>query len=851
MAQEFSSEVKQKLLAALQKTIRDLEAEEGSTDAPEPMNSNVVSMRHAPNNRREQYVDPYANSASEYEPEYALEYETGTERHEAPAQEDPSQFRRLAKQVRSLEFSHDREPEPAPEKPRYVSTPSRAEKSAHNTAKASQKTEIPWADETEPPLDILFPQAKNETLAQSRQQRTPVATAETDEWREPPAQPAKSSKSNQAAYLTPPPKRKDISSASGVTRFVSPFSDATSLSASDSDESLSTVSAKPPLKSLTKPSKPMASHHAPRYQSADDADFMARYGTQDVITAEDLVANEAAYQQSRRVRPGQNTTGAAYESEFTGEEASPEELKAYADFVAQRLTAWEDASETKSDSSRSSRDDSRDSSDFEVARNLISNVSNHFEPEPPRASTYSQEPGAGFHRLTSDTKVFEREEYAQYGFDFDNQFDDGGADSGDRPTGVYPFNTRYESPELNDDSALQQAIERLEIELDEVQGLFETEPDMGAILYPSVNSVGPALGEETPELYQAMANFDYSSIYEDTHSEPDYHESEESIPFVYQSRSEIIDSEVRPETPGAHQASMQRADMNFGKQNLPLPSVSEPEEFDLYDEGKPQARTTDPLHQSASNLDTVGDNLLAEHKNQSNPSKKIDAKSKFDATLSLVRGDRRALTPETLPHDVAPEDVLVQGVKLKDIRSMGGSMADLSGYKDLSKAPLAVGEHKKEGGAAATAAMLASSGLGGFEHHQAPSLSNETFSNDLGPEVDSDFNGNFQTLIRLINELPEGVTKQTGAQIIRLTMESMGIFMEDVLSDAQAAQSEMLDAVRANIKKIEEYKTIIRKLETDIKYYQGKANELSEIIDLFILSNSSTKMPNVDEFPTR
>ena len=39
----------------------------------------------------------------------------------------------------------------------------------------------------------------------------------------------------------------------------------------------------------------------------------------------------------------------------------------------------------------------------------------------------------------------------------------------------------------------------------------------------------------------------------------------------------------------------------------------------------------------------------------------------------------------------------------------------------------------------------------------------------------------------------------------------------------------------------------LRKLESDIKYYQGKANELSEIIDLFILSNTSPKVPNVDE----
>ena len=103
-----------------------------------------------------------------------------------------------------------------------------------------------------------------------------------------------------------------------------------------------------------------------------------------------------------------------------------------------------------------------------------------------------------------------------------------------------------------------------------------------------------------------------------------------------------------------------------------------------------------------------------------------------------------------------------------------------------------------------------------------------------------------KTLVQLVNDLPEGVTKQTGAQIIRLTMEAMGISMETVLSDAQSAQSQLLDAVRSNIKKIEEYKTVIRKLESEIRFHQGKANELSEIIDLFILSNTSPNMPNMD-----
>lgn len=175
-------------------------------------------------------------------------------------------------------------------------------------------------------------------------------------------------------------------------------------------------------------------------------------------------------------------------------------------------------------------------------------------------------------------------------------------------------------------------------------------------------------------------------------------------------------------------------------------------------------------------------------------------------------------------------------------RMSGGSMADLSAYKDLSKAPVSFGEEESS-----LSSIVPDSG---FERGGLHAISaTQHFVQEVSAhEVDTEFSGNVKTLIRLVNELPEGVTKQTGAQIIRLTMEAMGISMENVLSEAQSAQSEMLDAVRANIKKIEEYKTVIRKLETDIKYYQGKANELSEIIDLFILSNTSgQKVPFPDD----
>jgi hypothetical protein len=241
------------------------------------------------------------------------------------------------------------------------------------------------------------------------------------------------------------------------------------------------------------------------------------------------------------------------------------------------------------------------------------------------------------------------------------------------------------------------------------------------------------------------------------------------------------------------------------------------------------SQSSERLHRELQQMGDSGKGFYSE----------ADKKTGFDDTLSM-RGVA-APTEQGRLTDVPSSPSQNQDVTLESVIS-GGSMADLSGYKDLSKAPISFGDDDMP-----TSTLSSDVGFERAHHFSAPQqhfVSTEQPSQD----VDTEFSGNVKTLIRLVNELPEGVTKQTGAQIIRLTMEAMGISMEDVLSEAQSAQSEMLDAVRANIKKIEEYKTVIRKLETDIKYYQGKANELSEIIDLFILSNtSSQKMPSPDD----
>lgn len=95
---------------------------------------------------------------------------------------------------------------------------------------------------------------------------------------------------------------------------------------------------------------------------------------------------------------------------------------------------------------------------------------------------------------------------------------------------------------------------------------------------------------------------------------------------------------------------------------------------------------------------------------------------------------------------------------------------------------------------------------------------------------------NVETLVRLVTSLPPGVTRQTGAQIIRQTMEAMGISMTDVLSDAQDSHKRLHKLIGDSFNKIEEHKTLVRDLEDDIHSFQKKAKELDDIISLFVLS---------------
>lgn len=103
-------------------------------------------------------------------------------------------------------------------------------------------------------------------------------------------------------------------------------------------------------------------------------------------------------------------------------------------------------------------------------------------------------------------------------------------------------------------------------------------------------------------------------------------------------------------------------------------------------------------------------------------------------------------------------------------------------------------------------------------------------------DLNVDLPPNIAVLKRLISQLPAGVTRQTGAQIIRQTMEAMGISMTKVLSEAQSVQENLVGSVKDKMNTIEEYKNNIKQLENEAQECKKQASQLGDLINLFILS---------------
>ena len=93
---------------------------------------------------------------------------------------------------------------------------------------------------------------------------------------------------------------------------------------------------------------------------------------------------------------------------------------------------------------------------------------------------------------------------------------------------------------------------------------------------------------------------------------------------------------------------------------------------------------------------------------------------------------------------------------------------------------------------------------------------------------------NVAVLKKLIAKLPSGVTRQTGAQIIKQTMEALGISMKSVLQEAQQLQEQLSTSTKECQATISEYKRQIVTLEEQAQSYKKQYNNLNELVSLFI-----------------
>ena len=110
----------------------------------------------------------------------------------------------------------------------------------------------------------------------------------------------------------------------------------------------------------------------------------------------------------------------------------------------------------------------------------------------------------------------------------------------------------------------------------------------------------------------------------------------------------------------------------------------------------------------------------------------------------------------------------------------------------------------------------------------------ESFAADLD---DYDIPTNVAVLKQLINQLPGGVSKQTGAQIIKQTMEALGISMKSVLQEAQQVQENINNSSRECQSSIVEHRKQIDILERQSQKLQKQYMALNDIISLFVQTN--------------
>ena len=122
-----------------------------------------------------------------------------------------------------------------------------------------------------------------------------------------------------------------------------------------------------------------------------------------------------------------------------------------------------------------------------------------------------------------------------------------------------------------------------------------------------------------------------------------------------------------------------------------------------------------------------------------------------------------------------------------------------------------------------------------FENNMSDDLLNHAVVDKYATELyNFEVPNNVAVLKKLIAKLPSGVTRQTGAQIIKQTMEALGISMKSVLQEAQQLQEQLSSSTKECQATISEYKRQIVTLEEQTQSYKKQYNNLNELVSLFI-----------------
>lgn len=114
----------------------------------------------------------------------------------------------------------------------------------------------------------------------------------------------------------------------------------------------------------------------------------------------------------------------------------------------------------------------------------------------------------------------------------------------------------------------------------------------------------------------------------------------------------------------------------------------------------------------------------------------------------------------------------------------------------------------------------------------------QTPESNIPPIEEMELPTNVAVLRQLITKLPSNVSKQTGAMIIKQTMEALGISMTNVLQEAQQVQENLTQSVRECQTSVLEHKKQINILEVQAQKYQRQFAAVNDIISLFIQTNN-------------